>query len=84
MAIYRAKSFFILVLSGLAFASLPLIIVLAGSEVLMGRLARHSSSSVYRAVEGSRLSQDLADLLVDRERKVRQYYVLSDEHLLYD
>ena len=84
MAIYRAKSFFILVLSGLAFASLPLIIVLAGSEVLMGRLARHSSSSVYRAVEGSRLSQDLADLLVDRERKVRQYYVLSDEHLLAD
>jgi two-component system sensor histidine kinase GlrK len=84
MAIYRAKSFFILVLSGLLFTSLPLIIVLGGSEVLMGRLARHSSQSVYRAVEGSRLSQDLADMLVDQERTARQYYVLADEHLLQD
>jgi len=82
MAIYRAKSFFILVLSGLIFTTFPLIIVLAGSEILMDRLARHSSRSVYSAVEGSLLSQELADLLVDQERKIRQFYVLSDEHLL--
>jgi len=82
MAYYRARSFFFLVLSGLIITILPLLVVLAASEVLMGRMASHSSRSVYSAVEASRLSQDTAALLLDQERKARQYYVLGDKHLL--
>ncbi len=82
--IYRARSFFVLVLSGLAFAVLPLLVVLGGSEVLMGRLVRHGSQSVYRAVSGSRLSQKLTELLLEQERRLRQYEVLGDKTILED
>ncbi len=82
--IYRARSFFVLVLSGLALAVLPLLVVLGGSEVLMGRLVRHGSQSVYRAVSGSRLSQKLTELLLEQERRLRQYEVLGDKTILED
>ncbi|MFW8601252.1 ATP-binding protein [Desulfobacterota bacterium M19] len=82
--IYRARSFFVLVLSGLALAVLPLLVVLGGSEVLMGRLVRHGSQSVYRAVSGSRLSQKLTELLLEQERRLRQYEVLGDRTILED
>lgn len=82
MVIYRSKSFFILVLSGLVFVALPLIIVLATSDQMMSRLAEHSSLAVYRSVSGSQLSQRLIEQLVAQERRVRQYAVLGDEQLL--
>jgi len=70
--------------TGLVMVALPLIIVLVSSEVLMSRLARHSSVSVYRAVTAGQLSQELVEQILNLERRVRQYKVLGDGRLLAD
>jgi len=84
MRTYRAKSFFRLVVTGLVMVALPLIVVLITSEVLMSRLARHSSTSVYRSVTAGQLGRQLVEQVLNLERRLRQYKVLGDGRLLAD
>jgi two-component system sensor histidine kinase GlrK len=81
MSIFRSKSFYYFVLSGLGLVALPLVVVLVSSDVLMGRLATHSSTSVYHSVLSAQLSQKLVEKVTNQERKVRQYLVLGDAQL---
>ncbi len=75
------KSFFALVLLAMTLVSLPLIGVLVASDLLMDRLVRNSSASVYRSVGASQLSQALQELITNQERRLRQYQVLGDAKL---
>ena len=76
------KSFFGLVLLAMTLVSLPLIGLLFTSDVLMDRLVRASSASVYRAVAASQMSQTLQEQLTNQERRFRQYQVLKRPQLL--
>ncbi len=82
MRFYRPRSFLLLVLLGFLFVSLPLIVALVNAERSMGRLANQSAEVVYRSVGATQLSRILVDSILDLERRVRQYDVLGDEHLL--
>lgn len=84
MTIFRSKSFSFLVFSGLVLVALPLVVVVVASDVLMGRLVTHSSTSVYRSVSSAQLSQKLIETLTNQERRVRQYQVLGDVQLFDD
>ncbi|MDD5758359.1 MAG: ATP-binding protein [Desulfobulbaceae bacterium] len=72
------KSFFALVLLAMALISLPLFGVLLASDLLMDRLVKDSSASVYRSVTTSQLSQTLQEQITNQERRLRQYQVLGD------
>jgi len=72
------KSFFALVLLALALVSLPLFGVLLASDLLMDRLVRDSSASVYRSVAASQMSQTLQEQITNQERRFRQYQILGD------
>ena len=75
---FRPKSFFTLVLSALLIVSLPLLVVLVASDLLIDRLVHDSTRSVYRSVAASELSQNLQEQLTNQERRLRQYQVLGD------
>ncbi len=76
------KSFFALVLLAMTLISLPLFGVLLASDLLMDRLVRDSSASVYRTVAASQMSQSLQEQITNQERRLRQYQVLGDAQLL--
>lgn len=76
------KSFFGLVLLAMTLISLPLLGLLFASDVLMDRLVRASSASVYRAVAASQMSQALQEQLINQERRFRQYQVLGRQQIL--
>lgn len=75
------KSFFALVLLAMGLISLPLFGVLLASDLLMDRLVKDSSASVYRSVTASQLSQALQEQITNQERRLRQYQVLGDIEL---
>nr|MBF0220848.1 HAMP domain-containing histidine kinase [Desulfobulbaceae bacterium] len=81
---FRSKSFFLFVLSGLALVALPLVLVLISSDFLMGKLVKQSSTSVYRSVSSAQLGLKLVENITNQERKIRQYLVLGDARLYED
>ncbi len=78
---FQPKSFFTLVLSALLIVSLPLLVVLVASDVLIDRLVHDSAQSVYSSVAANELSQTLKEQLTNQERRLRQYQVLGDAEL---
>ncbi len=84
MRFYRPKSFLMLVLSGFAVVSLPLLLALVNAELFMARLAQRSSQAIHRSVAMIQGSRSLLDELLFLERRARQYQVLGDPELLQD
>lgn len=78
---FHPKSFFTLVLSAMFIVSLPVVVVLVASDLLMDRLVHDSARSVYRSVAASELSQTLQEQITNQERRLRQYQVLGDTGL---
>lgn len=73
-----------MVLLGFGFVSLPLIVALVNAEISVERFVRQSAKTVVRAVAGTRESRLLIEQILSQERKVRQYHVLGDKHLLLE
>lgn len=80
----RPKSFFTLVLSAMFVVSLPLLLVVIASDLLMDRLVHDSTRSVYRSVTASELSQTLQEQITSQERRYLQYQVLGDDSIQKD
>jgi len=80
----RPRSFFSLVLSAMFVVSLPLMLVLVASDLLMDRLVHDSAESIYRAATSSELSLNLQEKLTRQERHFRQYLVLGDGEIRQD
>lgn len=84
ITMFRSKSFFLFVLSGLVLVALPLVLVVISSDFLMGKLVKQSSTSVYRSVSSAQLGLKLVENITNQERKIRQYLVLGDGQLYED
>lgn len=80
----RPRSFFTLVLSAMFLVSLPLLLVLVASDLLMDRLVRDSARSIYRAATSSELSLNLREQITSQERRFRQYQVLGNTEIYHD
>lgn len=75
---YRPKSFFILLLTGFAFVTLPLLIALGSAEFYINNLAKQNVLAVHNSVALTKNSRELMDHLLSQERKARLYDVLGD------
>lgn len=78
MRLYRPRSFFVLLLTGFLFVSLPLLTALLSSVQVLDGLVRQSALAVYSSVDRTSSVRRIADLLRDQERKARLYNVLGE------
>jgi two-component system, NtrC family, sensor histidine kinase GlrK len=78
MKLYRPKSFFILLLTGFAFVTLPLLIALGSAEYSINSLAKQNVLVVHHSVALTKDSRLLMDHLLSQERKARLYDVLGE------
>lgn len=78
MKLYRPKSFFILLLAGFAFVTLPLLIALGSAEYYINSLAKQNVLAVQHSVSLTKNSRLLMDHLLSQERKARLYDVLGE------
>lgn len=79
MRFYRPRSFFVLLLTGFVFVSLPLLTALFSSVQILDGLVRQSALAVYSSVDRTNSVRRIAVLLRDQERKARLYNVLGEE-----
>lgn len=78
MKLYRPKSFFILLLTGFAFVTLPLLIALGSAEHYINSLAKQNVLAVHHSVTLTKDSRLLMDHILSQERKARLYDVLGE------
>jgi two-component system sensor histidine kinase GlrK len=71
-----------LILAGFTLVALPLILAVYRGTNLVEQLALQSESLVLHAVQLTRESEQLAELLTDMERYARQYEILAEAPLL--
>ena len=81
MRIRYPSSFLKLLLTGFAFAVLPLLWAFINANIAFDRLARQSEITISNAVESTRNSRVLQEQLHLMERSIRQYFVLQDQAL---
>jgi len=81
MRIRYPNSFLTLLLIGFAFAILPLLWAFTNANAAFGHLAEESETTMYQAVETTRLSRVLQEKSSLMERSARQYFVLRDKLL---
>lgn len=72
------KSFFVLLLGGLALVTAPLLAGITMSAAYTDRLADQAQSALYRAFQATQASRQLATLLQNLERSARQFVILGD------
>jgi len=82
MNLARPKSVLGLILAGFTLVALPLIWAVYRGANHVEQLAMQSEALVLHAVQVTRESEQLAELLTDMERYARQYEVLAEEPLL--
>jgi len=82
MHLARPKSVLGLILAGFTLVSLPLIWGVYRAANHVEQLALHSETLVLHAVQVTRESEQLVELLTDMERYARQYEVLAETPLL--
>ncbi len=82
MHLARPKSVLGLILAGFTLVSLPLIWGVYRGANHVEQLALHSENLVLHAVQVTRESEHLVELLTDMERYARQYEVLTETPLL--
>lgn len=82
MSFARPKSVLGLLLAGFTLVALPLILAVYRGANHVERLALQSETLVLHAVQLTRESEHLAELLTDMERYARQYEVLAEAPLL--
>lgn len=82
MHLARPKSVLGLILAGFTLVSLPLIWGVYRGANHVEQLALHSETLVLHAVQVTRESEQLVELLTDMERYARQYEVLAETPLL--
>jgi two-component system, NtrC family, sensor histidine kinase GlrK len=82
MNLPRPKSVLGLILAGFTLVALPLILAVYRGTNLVEQLALQSESLVLHAVQLTRESEQLAELLTDMERYARQYEILAEAPLL--
>ena len=82
MNLARPKSVLGLILAGFTLVALPLIWAVYRGANHVEQLAMQSEALVLNAVQVTRESEQLAELLTDMERYARQYEVLAEEPLL--
>jgi two-component system sensor histidine kinase GlrK len=79
---YRPHSFFVLLLTGFVFVSLPLVTALFSSVKILDVLVEQSAVAVFRSVDRLSDSRKVAALLIDQERNARQYKILGEPSFL--
>ena len=82
MSFARPKSVLGLLLAGFTLVALPLILAVYRGANHVEQLALQSENLVLHAVQVTRESEHLAELLTDMERYARQYEVLAETPLL--
>ena len=82
MTFARPKSVLGLLLAGFTLVALPLIVAVYRGATHVEQLAVQSENLVLHAVQVTRESEHLAELLTDMERYARQYEVLAETPLL--
>jgi two-component system sensor histidine kinase GlrK len=82
MHLARPKSVLGLILAGFTLVALPLIWGVYRGANHVEQLALHSETLVLHAVQVTRESEQLVELLTDMERYARQYEVLAETPLL--
>ncbi len=78
----RPRSLVHLLLASFVMVTLPLLTALYQAGKAMDQLAGQSRRTVLAGVEAARLSGDLKELLLNMERRARQYQVLKNKQFL--
>lgn len=81
MSIHYPGSFLKLLLTGFAFAVIPLVWAFANTIIAFDKLAAQSEATIYTAVNTTRSVRILEEQAYLMERSIRQYYVLQDSAL---
>ncbi|CAM2070719.1 Histidine kinase [Sulfidibacter corallicola] len=82
MAWPRPRSLLHLLLAAFVFVTLPLLTAIYQAGLSFDDLTHQSRNMVFTGIQATRLSQRSRELLLDMERRARQYHILGKADLL--